>query len=67
MLVILVYVNDECTGCGLCIEVCPRSVFEAKDGKAEAVNGERCYGCCSCVEICPVNAVYVDACFDYAP
>jgi Fe-S-cluster-containing hydrogenase component 2 len=32
----LQYVSEKCTGCGRCVEVCPRSVFEMR------TNGPQC-------------------------
>jgi len=50
-------VNEcKCTGCGLCVEVCPFRAIEIKDGKA-CVNEALCKGCGGCVATCPSGAI----------
>jgi NAD-dependent dihydropyrimidine dehydrogenase PreA subunit len=51
--------RDKCEGCGECAEVCPASVLEMVDGKAEVANPDECLGCESCVSVCPTGAVTV--------
>ncbi len=51
--------TDKCDGKGECVDICPASVFEIKDGKAAVVNMEDCLGCESCVEACPQGAITV--------
>ncbi len=48
-----------CTGCGKCLEVCPKDVFEAtKDGKVEVVEPFLCIvGCCMCKSACDPRAI----------
>jgi heterodisulfide reductase subunit A len=40
-----------CTGCGMCVEVCPYEALALKDGKAE-VNEVLCEGCGTCAATC---------------
>ena len=40
-----------CTGCGMCVEVCPYDALSLKDKKAE-VNEVLCEGCGTCVATC---------------
>ncbi|MBN2459446.1 DUF362 domain-containing protein [Candidatus Woesearchaeota archaeon] len=55
-------VDDECTACGLCEEVC---FFKAiKVGDKAVVDPERCSGCSTCVYNCPNNALASDVTFD---
>ena len=51
---------DKCTGCGLCVKVCPAGTLSMKDGKA-AVTGTRSMGCGQCAAVCPEGAVSVGA------
>ena len=51
--------KDKCDGKGECVDTCPVSVFEMKDGKSEPVNVDECLGCESCVEVCPQGAITV--------
>ncbi len=49
--------EDACTGCGICIEVCPyeaRSLNERK--RIAEVNDALCAGCGNCIAACPSNA-----------
>ncbi len=51
---------DDCTNCGLCIEVCPvEAISEVEiDGKTVAmIDPEICTNCGLCEETCPVEAI----------
>lgn len=50
-------ITEKCTGCGLCVEVCPGFVFDMMNEKASVVRGEWCIGCGHCGAVCPVEAV----------
>jgi heterodisulfide reductase subunit A len=55
---LIVAVDEEtCTGCGICIEVCPYEarVLNSKKRVAE-VNEALCAGCGACIAACPSNA-----------
>lgn len=47
-----------CTGCGMCVYVCPYDALALKDGKAE-VNEVLCEGCGTCSATCLRAAVQV--------
>ncbi len=49
--------TEKCTGCGICVSVCPQNVFELKDGKSHVARPEDCVECMSCVENCPMKAI----------
>ena len=50
-------VNEEmCSGCGLCISVCPYSAIELEEGKAK-INEVLCKCCGSCAAVCPSSAM----------
>lgn len=51
---------DKCTGCGRCVEVCPRDVFEIRDGKAFVLDNDRCMECGACANNCAFGAIKVD-------
>ena len=55
----------KCTGCGLCIRVCPDRTFSMIDDRA-AVTGERCMHCGHCAAACPTAAIRVSAIDDWA-
>jgi len=48
--------EEICSGCGLCVSVCPYSAIEIEDSKAK-VNEALCKGCGSCAAVCPSGAM----------
>jgi nitroreductase/NAD-dependent dihydropyrimidine dehydrogenase PreA subunit len=50
-------IMKKCTGCGLCMSVCPAFVLELRDKKARVVRGDWCIGCGQCGAVCPVEAI----------
>ena len=48
-----------CTGCGLCIEVCPHEVFEMVGRVVEVRNRDRCIECGACMMNCAFGAIRV--------
>ncbi|MDR1732600.1 MAG: 4Fe-4S binding protein [Synergistaceae bacterium] len=48
-----------CVGCGMCLTVCPRSVFLAEDAKVKIEDRDACIECGACVLNCPVSALSV--------
>lgn len=51
--------HELCTGCGLCIEVCPREVFARLDRKMEIVDPDACMECGACSKNCAAGTIYV--------
>lgn len=49
-------IQDKCTGCRLCVPICPENCIIMKDKKAQP-DFNYCKGCGLCAEICPVDAV----------
>ncbi len=49
---------NRCTGCGLCVRVCPHQTLSIQNGKA-VVTGDTSFGCGHCMAVCPVDAVRV--------
>ena len=52
--------RDLCTGCGLCITVCPTGTISLIEGKA-AVSGGASISCGHCEAVCPQEAIRVTA------
>lgn len=50
-----------CTGCGKCLEVCPRRVLELKERKIRVHERDACIECGACAKNCPVKALKVAA------
>jgi pyruvate formate lyase activating enzyme len=46
---------EKCTGCGMCMEVCPEAAIRIIDGKS-ATDRRLCKGVGKCAEICPNEA-----------
>lgn len=47
--------NDDCSGCGLCVKVCPVGNIELINGKP--VWGDNCASCFGCLHWCPKEAI----------
>lgn len=47
--------KDDCTGCGLCAELCPTGAVEMKEALPQVDEGG-CLGCCACFNRCPARA-----------
>jgi len=46
---------ETCTGCGKCVQVCPRGAIEIVGGHSKT-NRKICDGCGKCAEVCPNEA-----------
>ncbi len=51
----MINVNDNCTGCGLCVKACPFGAITLVDKKA--VISEACTLCGACVQVCKFKAI----------
>lgn len=52
--------EDRCTGCDLCVQVCPTHVFDAVPGGIPVIARQHdCQTCFMCEAWCPVDALYV--------
>jgi NAD-dependent dihydropyrimidine dehydrogenase PreA subunit len=52
---------SRCTGCGMCLEVCPHAVFRMENRKSVITDGDRCMECGACSRNCPAAAISVRA------
>jgi ferredoxin len=59
--VTLKYFTEACTGCGRCLEVCPRGVFVRSNGKVAVTDAALCLECGACMANCPEGALTVRA------
>lgn len=50
-------VDENCIGCGLCVESCPVEAISLIDNKA-SIDAELCIECASCIDICPLEAIH---------
>ncbi|HID30411.1 MAG TPA: 4Fe-4S dicluster domain-containing protein [Desulfobacterales bacterium] len=53
--------TEECTGCGLCVTVCPHRVFIINEKRARILNRDACMECGACAQNCPSDAISVRA------
>lgn len=50
--------REHCTGCGRCVEACPRGVHALSSGR-HVVDYSRCVACGRCVDSCPNDALRI--------
>jgi NAD-dependent dihydropyrimidine dehydrogenase PreA subunit len=53
--------EDKCTGCGMCLNVCPQGVLGAAGKKVQITDRDACMECGACAANCPFNAITVNA------
>ena len=51
--------NDKCTGCGLCLQVCPHAVFSLNNRKIVINDPDACMECGACARNCQFSALTV--------
>lgn len=52
--------EELCSGCGLCVQICPSKALSMQNGKA-AVTGDYSLNCGHCMAICPSGAITTGA------
>jgi len=50
---------EKCTGCGLCIKVCPTQATSGEKKKAHTIDNNKCTRCGACIESCKFEAILV--------
>ena len=55
----LTYDESLCTGCTMCLNVCPHAVFVMENKKAKIEKKDDCMECGACMINCPVGALNV--------
>lgn len=51
---------NECSGCGICVDICPTGVLDISGSVASMVDEGGCNGCGECMEECPLGAIAMD-------
>lgn len=51
----------KCTGCGMCLDVCPHGVFQMNGQKARMADRDACMECGACSRNCPAGAIFVQS------
>jgi len=49
--------REKCTGCSMCVSVCPHAVFEMAGPKAAIIDKGACMECGACAKNCPAKAI----------
>jgi len=65
---LVVFLEDRCKGCELCIQVCPKGIVKLRTDKLNAKGFhsagvdemDKCIGCAFCATICPDNVIEVE-------
>lgn len=53
-------IKDQCTGCGICVDLCSvRAISMPREKSYPEGIDEKCTGCLVCVEECPFEAIEV--------
>lgn len=55
----ILYQDERCSGCGLCITICPENVLQLSktNPKRVVINYDVCTACGSCLDVCYFNAL----------
>lgn len=53
------WVNDDCTGCGLCERVCLHDAVTGEKKERHEIDSSRCTRCGACMSVCKFDAVQV--------
>ena len=51
--------HAKCTGCGMCVTVCPHQILELQDKKVVIFDLDSCMECSACSINCPFEAITV--------
>ena len=46
--------DNPCTGCGICVKVCPRANIKLEE---KPIIGDKCEQCLGCTHHCPANVI----------
>lgn len=53
--------EKKCTGCGMCLDVCPHNVFQMNGKSAHIIDHDACMECGACSQNCPAGALSVQS------
>ena len=52
-------INEECTGCRLCVKACPEEAIVGEKKERHVIDGDQCIKCGACRSVCKFDAVDV--------
>lgn len=52
--------KELCTGCGVCVDICPYKAIQLVNSKAEYSLAGECFSCGHCQAACPEDAFFID-------
>ncbi len=55
------FIQEKCTNCLLCIDVCPHAVFSLQNKKVRVVDKDLCMECGACALNCKDGAITVNS------
>jgi NAD-dependent dihydropyrimidine dehydrogenase PreA subunit len=53
--------TQKCTGCGMCLDVCPHDVFKMNGKSVQIADRDACMECGACDKNCPAGALSVQS------
>ncbi len=53
-------INEQCTGCGVCLKACPEDAITGEKKKRHVIDQARCIKCGACMSVCKFDAVDVE-------
>lgn len=53
--------TQKCTGCSMCLTVCPHNVFKMNGKSAQIIDLDACMECGACSKNCPASALSVQS------
>jgi NADH:ubiquinone oxidoreductase subunit F (NADH-binding)/NAD-dependent dihydropyrimidine dehydrogenase PreA subunit len=51
--------DDKCTGCSVCLKLCPQKAIQGEQNKPHTISSENCIKCGICRDACPGEAIIV--------
>ena len=50
-------ITQSCTGCGMCLSVCPVKAISGAPGRMHRIDNDLCIGCGACAKVCTSASV----------
>ena len=52
--------EEECTGCGACVSICPNKILYLANDKCKVTDETKCDKSRGCEYVCPTGAIRID-------